>query len=389
MAEEEDKIALDDFELTSNSPDSPRRRWGYVSASPSEHLIVYRRGRLVEGLSRPGGQFFKWPSDTYVTIPTTFKEICFQANQITADNVDVRVRGMVLYRISDPVRIHRLINFTRRQQAEAKLARVIADLCRSTTKWLVANMGLEECNRRRKEEIAAVLLQEVSGVVAESWGVEVVTIDIQDVYIQDDALFASMQAAYKAEQARRAALAELESRQSLERRRLESERALEEDRQALSLEQARREAALEMARLTLAREQDEATFARDQQRAEQAAALAAQQARAAQARQREAAEAAHELARLEAETAALRTDEEIRALRARLEAESTAGRASLERLYLTESLPALAEAVSRSLDGSRMVVYQGDGASGGGGGPLPMALAAVADVLQQRLAGME
>jgi flotillin len=374
----EDKIALD-FELTSNSPDAPMKRWGMVSAAPSEFLIVYRRGELDPSLCGQGGRFFKWPSDTCVAIPTTLKEICFQANQITADNVDVRLRGMVLYRIADPVRIHRLINFTRRQQAEAKLARVIADMCRSTAKWLVANMGLEECNRRRKEEIAAILKQEVEGVVSESWGVEIVTIDVQDIYIQDDALFTSMQAAYKAEQSRRAALAELESRQDLERRRLESERALEENRQALALEKTQREADLKMARLQIDKRQDEAEFERNQKRAERAEALAQQQAR-----QREAAEAARELARLKAEAAALCTDEEIRALRERLAAEDGAGRASLERLFLTESLPALAATVGKSLEHSRMVVYQGEG-----GGPVPMALSAVLDVLQQRLSGVE
>jgi len=379
----EDKIALDDFELTTNSPTRPQKRWGHVSAAPSEHLIVYRRGALSPGLCRQGGRFFKWPSDTYVTIPTTFKEICFQANQITADNVDVRLRGMVLYRIADPIRIHRLINFTRRQQAEAKLARVIADMCRSTTKWLVANMNLAECNRRRKEEIATILKQEVSSVVAESWGVEIVTIDVQDVYIQDDALFESMQAAFKADQARQADLAKLESRQDLERRRLESEQALEESRQALALEKAQREAALKMTRLEIARVQDEAEFSRNQQRAEQAAALERMKAEAEQARQRQAAETARELARLKAEATALLNDEEIRVLQARIAAEDGAGRASLERLFLTESLPALAETVGKSLEDSKMVVYQGEG-----GGPVPMAISAVLDVLQQRLTGV-
>ncbi len=377
------KSKADDFERTSNAPDTPLRRWGVVSVAPSEHLIVYRRGQLTPALCGQGGRFFKRPSDTYVAIPTTLKEIGFQANQITADNVDVRIRGMVLYRIADPVRIHRLINFTRRQQAEAKLARVIADMCRSTAKWLVANMGLAECNRRRKEEIAAILRREVEGVVSESWGVEIVTIDVQDIYIQDDDLFTSMQAAFKAEQSRLASLAQLESRQSLERRRLESERALEETRQALALEKSRRDADLRMAQLVLARKKDEAEFTRNQQRTEQAAALAQQEALAEQTLRREAAAAALELARLKAAAMALLSDEENRVLRARLAAEDSAGRASLERLFLTESLPALAETVGKSLEQSKMVVYQGEG-----GGPVPMALSAVLDVLQERLAGM-
>ena len=376
-------VETGDVELTSNAPDTPHKRWGIVSAAPSEHLIVYRRGQLDPSLCGQGGRFFKRPSDTYVTIPTTLKEICFQANQITADNVDVRIRGMVLYRIADPVQIHRLINFTRRQQGEAKLARVIADMCRSTAKWLVANMGLAECNRRRKEEIAAILRREVEGVVSESWGVEIVTIDVQDIYIQDDDLFTSMQAAFKAEQSRLASLAQLESRQSLERRRLESERALEETRQALALEKSRRDADLKMAQLELARKKDEAEFTRNQQRTEQAAALAQQEALAEQTLRREAAAAALELARLKAAAMALLSDEEIRVLRARLAAEDSAGRASLERLFLTESLPALAETVGKSLEQSKMVVYQGEG-----GGPVPMALSAVLGVLQERLAGM-
>ena len=89
------------------------------------------------------------------------------------------------------------------------------------------------------------------------------------------------------------------------------------------------------------------------------------------------------LARLKAAAMALLSDEEIRVLRARLAAEDSAGRASLERLFLTESLPALAETVGKSLEQSKMIVYQGEG-----GGPIPMALSAVLDVLQQRLAGI-
>ncbi|MFT5687158.1 MAG: hypothetical protein ACI8RZ_008115, partial [Myxococcota bacterium] len=183
---------------------------------------------------------------------------------------------------------------------------------------------------------------------------------------------------------RLASLAQLESRTHLERRRLESERTLEENRQALAMEKSRREAALKMAQMALAQAQDEATFTRNQQRAEQAAALAEQEASAQQDRQRQAAQVALELAKLQAETAALLSDQKSSALRARLAAEDSAGRASLERLFLTESLPALAATVGKSLEHSKMVVYQGEG-----GGPVPMALSAVLDVMRERLAGVE
>lgn len=381
----QDKIALDDFELTTNSPTrTTRKRWGWISAAPSEHLIVYRRGQFQPALSRQGGRFFKWPTDAFVLIPTTFKEILFQANQITTDQVDVRVRGMVLYRIADPIKIHRLINFTNRQGAEGKLARVIADMCRSTAKWLVANMRLEECIRRRKEEIAAILKQEVSGVVTEKWGVEIVTIDIQDVYIQDDELFQSIQATFKAEKAREARLAELETRQAIERRRLDTERSLEKNRQELAMEKAERDFALHMTTMEQQKQRDEADFFREQTRVEQKMTLAAYQAEAEQAQALKAAEQKKTLARLEAEALALANNEEIRALRERLVAEGQANRASLERLFLTEALPTIAESMAQTMQNTRMNVYHN-----GATGPVSMVLQHLDEVLQNRLDALD
>jgi regulator of protease activity HflC (stomatin/prohibitin superfamily) len=179
-------------ELTTNSPEDPSRKksWGWISARPSEFLVVYRKGELREDLSGQGGRVWKRPSDTVAIVPTTLKEVIFQANQVTCDHVDVRIRGMLVYRITDPLRIYTLINFSQRQQAEAKLARMLSDMCRSTAKWLVANMALQECNRRRKEEIAVALKREVAAVATEGWGIEIVTIDIQDVFVLQERLAA-------------------------------------------------------------------------------------------------------------------------------------------------------------------------------------------------------
>ena len=371
-----------EIELTTNTPDDRARvPWGWVSARPSEYLIVYRGGALNESLSGQGARFFKRPSDSYAVIPTTLKEVVFEANQITVDSVDVRLRGMVLYRITNPLRIYRLINFTRRQHAESKLARMIADMCRSTSKWLVANMALDECIRRRKEEIAASLKREVAAVATESWGVEIVSIDIQDVFVQDDELFQAMQASYKAARQQEAQLARLQVEQRVTRQRAEAERERAQQQYDLELESARREAEAELARLELRREQEARQFELDRVRLEREQALALERAQQEQARERQAAEARLELRKLDAAADRIVHDEEVRALAARFEAESGAGRASLERLYLTESLPALAEALGSALEGSRFNVYQG----GDGGGPLPFALAQLLEQLPAAL----
>ncbi|MEN8215199.1 MAG: SPFH domain-containing protein [Pseudomonadota bacterium] len=115
-------------------------------------MIHFRKGQLHEKNSGQGATCFKRPRDTVFIIPTSLKEIVFQANQLSADNVDLRIRGMAIYRIKNPMQIHTMLNFSNRQQAEDKLARMIGDLCRSRSKWLVANMGVEECMRKRKKD---------------------------------------------------------------------------------------------------------------------------------------------------------------------------------------------------------------------------------------------
>ena len=137
------KVSLEkDIEVTTSSPDDPRlkKRWGNIAALPSEYLIHFRKGRLNERTSGQGGSCFKWWRDTTFIIPTSLKEILFEANQLTSDNVDVKLRGMAVYRISEPMKIYKLINFSHRQSAEEKLARMIGDMCRSTSKWLVSNI---------------------------------------------------------------------------------------------------------------------------------------------------------------------------------------------------------------------------------------------------------
>lgn len=375
------------FELTSNSPDDRRlsKSWGWVAAKPSEFLIVYRKGTLSEELCGQGARVWKRPSDTIAIVPTTLKEVVFQANQITGDNVDVRLRGMLLYRIIDPLRIYKLINFTSRSQAEAKLARMLADMCRSTAKWLVANMTLEECNRRRKEEIAGSLKREVAAVATEGWGVEIVTIDIQDVFIQDQRLFEALQASYRLARERDAQLAAQALKRRIEEQRIADERALVEQRHALTLETAELAAAAEFARLELQTKNEEEQFRIDRLRVEQNEAIAFHKIEQEQLRQRALTNGAHERAQTEAESERVRSDQAVHALRERLAAESTAGRASLERLFLTDSLPALANALAKSLEGSRLHVYQ---SGEGGATPLSFALTELTGLLGQRLAGL-
>ncbi|KOR31985.1 hypothetical protein TI05_10185 [Achromatium sp. WMS3] len=254
------KVELDqDVAVTTNSPNDNRTKisFGYVSAYPHEYLIHFRHGKFHQKTSGQGASCFKRFQDTVFIIPTSLKEIVFQANQLSKDNVDLRLRGMAVYHIKEPLKIYSLINFSDRQRAEEKLAKMIGDLCRSTVKWLVANMEVDECMRKRKEEIADTLKQEISKVVADAdngWGIEILTIDIQDIYIQDDEIFTAMQAKFKADKVRESEIVQLETSRTLEVKRLDNDRQLAEYRKNNELEKARIAAELKNEQLTLAQQ---------------------------------------------------------------------------------------------------------------------------------------
>lgn len=388
MSEDATDVKLStDVEVTSSSPDDSRlsKTWGTITAFPHEYLVHFRRGKFNEETSGQGASCFKRPSDTVFIIPTSLKEIVFQANQLSVDNVDVRIRGMAIYRIHDPLKIYSMLNFANRQRAEEKLARMIGDLCRSTAKWLVANMGIEECLRKRKEDIAESLKKEISLVVSDEktgWGVEIVTIDIQDVYIQDKQIFDAMQNLFKVSKLRESELSQLEMEKDLEVRRLQQSLELAEHRKNSELENARIAAEVEQEKLRLSQENDERQFKLDRSRVEQKEETSNYKQDQMLSRQRQIVELEADKVRAHQEAERLKSEIELDALQKRVDIENSATPLSLERNFIDTALPAMAEALAKSMNNARVNIVQGEGA---GGTPFRFILDEMMDIMRERI----
>lgn len=384
-------VLQNDYELTSNSPDDPRSRksWGFITALPSEYLIHFKQGQINKKNSGQGATCFKYPQDTVFIIPTSLKEIVFQANQLTLDNVDVRIRGMAVYRIHDPLRIYKLINFSNRNRAEEKLARMIADMCRSNSKWLVANMKVEECIRKRKEEIAEALKKEVAHVVADpqtGWGLEIITIDIQDVYIQDEEIFSAMQMMFKSGKMRESKLAQLDTERELELKKLASERSLADDRKNNQLDKARIEAEIKDAQILLAKQNEEKQFSLDRYRITQNQELSALKFQQEILQEQGRMQLALEKAEKEAEARRIIHQEELAALKQRIEAENSASPVSLEREFIEKVMPTLAQTLAQSMQNVTFHIMQQDGK---GSSPFNFMLMQLMELMKNRFAPLQ
>src|SRR5207249_10766916 len=74
------------------------KRWGWVTAKPSEHLVHVRRGRVLPS-SGQGASCFKWPRDAIAIVPTSLQKLSFKADQVTVERVGVEVVGLAVYRV--------------------------------------------------------------------------------------------------------------------------------------------------------------------------------------------------------------------------------------------------------------------------------------------------
>jgi flotillin len=358
-------------------------RWGWVQAMPHEFLVHLRGGQVLSG--EQGGSCFRWPSDTVALVDTSIRRLQFTADQVTREKTGVAITGLAVFRVVEPLLAWRMLDLS----SPAVVEDILREMLLGATRRLVANLDLEACLTRRKDALAAELIAEIAPVVAgrgaaadgadRGWGIGIDTLEIQDVRVLSDDVFAKLQAPFREGlelQARRAREEVARQEQSLahEARRVEEER-----RQArMALEAARLAAerqrtldqeahAAEVARLQLA-----ARLAREREAHEQEVRLA-----------RERAAEAVEVARLTAEAERVLGEARAALERATRAACDEVSEARLRELMLTRTLPEVAAAMRGSFD--RIVVTGASDLSVLGQGVAQVL--ATADALGVRLPG--
>ncbi|MFY1828717.1 SPFH domain-containing protein [Myxococcus fulvus] len=268
------------------------KRWGLITARPSEFLVHMRRGR-VRDISGQGASCFKLPGDSVAIVPTSIQRLHFTADQVTSEKVGVQVTGLAVYRIADPLVAFRMLNFSFPERAQEKLAELLSEMFVGAARRLVANLSVEECLSRRKEGIAAELMREIAPVLSGrgrledstdvGWGVLLDTIEIQDVRVLSSTVFENMQARFRRDQERQAREAELAKERFVHREETEAERQLSlqkleaEDevrqRKQTAEEQSRLETLAVEARVAEAKLAQERTLKQEQATVEREVAL--------------------------------------------------------------------------------------------------------------------
>jgi flotillin len=351
------------------------KRWGFVTARPSEYLIHVRGGRIRRRSTGQGASCFKWPWDAVAIVPTTVNRLQFVADQVTRERVGVQVTGLAVYRIARPEIAFTMLNFSFAERASEKLAAIMREMFVGATRRHVANLTIEDVMTRRKEAIATEVMRELDPVLRGrgrpeddtdcGWGVVLDSVEIQDVRVLSERVFADMQAEFRAELTARARAAELATAQDIATREAASRRAIEQARVeadsatrrmralaeseavAIELEQERR-------RAELVAETERAAFLRDQARA--AEQLEAETIAEAAARRRAEldAELRARLRREELELERLTAEQANVRLAATRAIENTISDDRIRLALVERALPKMAEALGQGLSDVRI-----------------------------------
>lgn len=233
-------------------------KWGRVTAQPNEFLIHMRNGKVMH--SGQGATCFKWPSDSVTLVPTSLAKLSFAADQVTLEKVGVEVKGLAVYRIAEPMVAYRMIDLDR-----AALTDVLREMFVGATRRIVAGLSLDECITHRKDRVASELMKEIAPILAgegapsdsnaAGWGVVLDTIEIQDVRVLSQEVFARLQAPFREKLAFEALVAE--TRVAEQRARVEAEK------QEADLARQRRKAEADRERGAISNAMKEATAALD------------------------------------------------------------------------------------------------------------------------------
>jgi hypothetical protein len=168
----------------------------FVQANPNQFLLVGRGGKVVNlGVAASA---FIWPGSTYVRIPSNQQEVAFEMTQESHDGIPLRFKGLVIYRVADPLAAARLFDFSVKD-GHAAIKYLLCQMCLGELRAVVAHMTMQACIELRKTTLSDAIAIALRQVVRPSeagpgWGIELDVVQVAQVFIVDGDLRRQLEA---------------------------------------------------------------------------------------------------------------------------------------------------------------------------------------------------
>lgn len=253
----------------------------FVKAQPNVYFMQYQKGKVVregEGLSF----FYYAPISSLVAIPMASVDVPFIFNEVAADFQEVTVQGQVAYRIAEPKRIAKLMDFTLTTNAAdyvsedpGKLPQRVINEVRVLMRGELQKMTLRDALASSGKLVRAVREELAKSELLAELGIEILTLSVlaikpnpetaraleakvreQLLLESDEAIYTRRNAAVEQERAIKenelnTEIAIENKRRQIRETKLEADRAVQEKRQSMEQEGMQGNIALEEQRKEL------------------------------------------------------------------------------------------------------------------------------------------
>jgi hypothetical protein len=341
-----------------------------VRAGPNQYLLIGHGGRLenrgsaVQAILRPGAIF--------VLVPSTKQEAAFEFTQETRDGIPLRFKGIIIYRITDPIAAARLFDFSG-GAGVAQITTLLTHVCLGELRHAVSHMTMVECIEQRKTTLTGVAETALQATVhggddgAADWGITVEVAQVAQVFIVDTALRQQLEAEVRNEIKLQADRSNVMAREQTRLAEMASEGRVEEQKLASDRESLRRQEQLELVQVARQRRMQAEGVASERQAME----LEQERFRAEMAAEQDrvTTQAPVPLLRIAKEREVLREELELRQLQNEVRAFDVESELLLPRaqqqmrleLLPVEQAPRIVEAAAKVLQGTNLSIY-GEGA---------------------------
>jgi hypothetical protein len=173
----------------------------FVRANPNQYLLVGRGGVLENRGSAV--QSFLLPGTVHVLVPGGRQEAAFEFTQETRDGIPLRFKGIVIYRITDPVAAAGRFDFTD-GTAIGRISGLLTDVVLGELRDAVSHMTMAECIEQRKSTLSGVVQAALFATItppdeAGGWGLTVEIAQLAQVFIVDGGLRTQLEAGVRNE----------------------------------------------------------------------------------------------------------------------------------------------------------------------------------------------
>ncbi|MBL8916155.1 MAG: hypothetical protein JNM17_35975 [Archangium sp.] len=219
-------------------------RWKTVVVPPNAYVVHTRRGvaeplHLGLGVSFPYNPY----TDAFLVVPGAMQTILINARCICRERQGVLVQGYVQWIVQDIGTAYKKLDFSDVEDPMRVVNLQLKEQAEAAIKDKVATMSMDSVLDDKQpiiEELTARLrsVAEGAGGTDKGLGLRIVTVQVKEAVVSSSQLWESLQKPFRAERARIARLAEIESEEAVTQRELEQSQRSETARVATERELA-------------------------------------------------------------------------------------------------------------------------------------------------------